>query len=83
MNKQLPYLLKDYLNQFFKVAPVNTVQRSIILDLPPPNRKVLSRPLDNLKTRKAMNMKFLGYFIYAETTISLLLHDCMTSPLIK
>ena len=62
MNKQLPYLLKDYLNQFFKV---------------------LSRPLDNLKTRKAMKMKFLGYFIYAETTISLLLHDCMTSPLIK
>ena len=83
MNKQLPYLLKGYLNLFFEVAPVITFQRSIILNLRPPNRKVLTRPLDNLKTRKAMNAKFLGYFIYVETIIYLLLHNCMTSPLIK
>ena len=30
-----------------------------------------------------MNAKFLGYFIYAETIIYSLLHNCMTSPLIK
>ena len=83
MNKQLPCLLKSYLNLFFKVAPVITVQRSIILHLRPPNRKVLTRPLDNLKTRKAMNAKFLGYFIYVETIIYLLLHNCMISLLIK
>ena len=83
MNKQLPYLLKGYLNLFFEVASVITFQRSIILHLRPPNRKVLTRLLDNLKTRKAMNAKFLGYFIYVETIIYLLLHNCMTSPLIK
>ena len=41
------------------------------------------RPLDNLKTRKAMNANFLGYFIYVETIIYLFLHNCMTSLLIK
>ena len=30
MNKQLPDLLKDYLNLFFKVAPVITVHLSKI-----------------------------------------------------
>ena len=83
MNKQLPYLLKGYLNLFFEVVPVFTFQRSIILHLRPPNRKVLTRPLGNLKTRKAMNAKFLGYFIYVETIIYLLLHNCMISLLIK
>ena len=44
---------------------------------------MLTRPLDNLKTRKAMNAKFLGYFIYVEMVIYLLLHNCMISLLIK
>ena len=54
-----------------------------MLDLRPPNRKVLTRLLDNLKTRKAMNAKSLGYFICVETTIFSLVHNCMTSHLIK
>ena len=83
MNKKLPCLLKSYLSLFLKVAPVITVQRSMILHLRPPNRKVVIRPLDNLKTRKAMNANFLGYFIYVETIIYLFLHNCMTSLLIK
>ena len=39
---------------------------------------MLTRPLDNLKTKKAMNAKFLGYFIYVKTVIYLLLHNCIT-----
>ena len=44
---------------------------------------MLTRPLDNLKTRKAMNAIFLGYVIYVEMIIYLLLHNCMNSLLIK
>ena len=85
MNKNLPYLRKVYLNLFFKVAPVITVHMSKIHNIrfTTSQQKNLARTLDNLKTRKAMNSKFLGYFISLETIIYSLLHNCMTSPLIK
>ena len=46
----------------------------MISDLRPPHRKVLTRPRNNLKTRKAMNGKFSGYSISDETIIYWLLH---------
>ena len=80
MNKNLPYLRKDYLNLFFKVAPVITVHMSKVHNIrfTTSQQKNLTRTLDNLKTRKAMNSKILGYFISVETIIYLLLHNCMT-----